>query len=187
MVRPGSIPAWPHADGLQGRRMSAGAMLALAVLATLAAAVAIIDIRSMIIPDPINLALFVTGLAACLALKITDPAAALVAAVLALGCLLGLRAGFRAMRGYDGLGLGDIKFIAAAVCWTGAEGLPVALLTSSVAALAYVSGRRAWDADFDVRRRVPFGPFLALGVVAVGGLQIVIGRSWLDLVSPYLA
>lgn len=168
---------------LSGPVPAIGAVTALAVLLGLMACVAWTDIRRMIIPDAVNGAILLSGFAAAFGLGIVDPLPALVAAVVVLLLLMALRFLFRRVRGYDGLGLGDVKFVGASVGWTGAEGLPVALFTASVAALAYLLGRRLLDRGFDPRARLPFGPFLAFGVGLVGALQIATGRPWSELLA----
>jgi leader peptidase (prepilin peptidase)/N-methyltransferase len=64
---------------------------------------------------------------------------------------------YRASRGTEGLGGGDIKLLGAGGAWVGWQALPWILLMSSVGALAFsvASGRTV------AHDRVPFGPFLA--------------------------
>jgi leader peptidase (prepilin peptidase)/N-methyltransferase len=156
-------------------------LLALAGYATM------VDLQSMIIPDGVNLAIFVAGTATCFLVGPIAPVSGIAASVMGGGLMLGLELGFRAYRGYDGLGRGDVKFVAAAATWTGAEGLPVALFVACIAALAYVLGRRSMSARHDVCERIPFGPFLALGVVSVATLQLWSGLSWIDLLDVWFA
>jgi leader peptidase (prepilin peptidase)/N-methyltransferase len=163
--------------------MSPPQLGAVAVLLLLAGYASYIDCRSMIIPDGVNLAIFGSGMAACFLVRSVAPVSAIAASVLGGGVMVAVECGFRAYRGYDGLGRGDVKFVAAAASWTGLEGLPVALLVGSLAALAYVLGRRSLDSEYDGRDRIPFGPFLAIGVVFVASSQIWSGRSWIDLLD----
>ncbi|WP_407529121.1 prepilin peptidase [Methylobacterium oryzisoli] len=133
---------------------------------TLAATVT--DLRARIIPDRLNLGLFGLGLALA---AWADPAPAAIAARLAeaglaAGLFWSLRALHAHLRGRIGLGLGDVKFIGTAAVWTGLAGLPLLILVASTAALAAVglaalAGRRVAATD-----RLPFGPFLALGLHA---------------------
>src|ERR687897_127394 len=112
-------------------------MIALSTLLLLMAYVAIIDIKFMIIPNPVNAAIFLTGMVASVALPVVDPLSALCASVLGGGFLVLIQAAFRTYRGYDGLGWGDVKFVSAAATWTGLEGIPLMLLIASVSALVY--------------------------------------------------
>lgn len=127
---------------------------------------AVIDLRRRIIPDGLNLALLITGLALT---AWRDPEGLGVAmrgaeAALAFGFGWVVRALHARLRGRIGLGLGDVKFLGAATAWTGLAQVPLLILVASLAALlaiglATLSGRR-----IGATTRVPFGPFLALGL-----------------------
>jgi leader peptidase (prepilin peptidase)/N-methyltransferase len=163
--------------------VSALQLVAPLVLFILAGYASVVDFRSMVIPDGVNLAIFVAGIATCFLLGPVAPVSGVAASVVGGGLMLGLELGFRAYRGYDGLGRGDVKFVAAAATWTGLEGVPVALFLASAAALAYVLGRRSSDAGRGAGERIPFGPFLAFGAVSVATLQIWSGMSWVDILD----
>lgn len=133
---------------------------------TLAAAA--VDLRHRIIPDPLNLALLGLGLALA-AWEGPDPAAPalrLAEAALAFGLFWSVRALHARLRGRVGLGLGDVKFIAAATAWTGLAGLPLLILAASLTALAAVLAAGLAGVRVDRATRLPFGPFLALGLHA---------------------
>jgi leader peptidase (prepilin peptidase)/N-methyltransferase len=164
---------------------------ALGVLVALALLVAVIDIRSLIIPDGLNGAIFVTGLAASFLLGVVDPRSALLASAVAAALLALVQMLFRASRGYDGLGWGDVKFVAAAATWTGLEGFAPALLAASISALLCVLAMQTAAGSFDRYRRIPFGPFLALGTTVVAGFQLLASESaaetfdsWLMMLLP---
>lgn len=131
-------------------------------------AMSLIDLRRRIIPDPLNLLLLLLGVAVAIRREpdLTVLAACLVQAGAAFGLLWGLRALYAWARGRSGLGLGDVKFIGAATAWVGLAGLPLLILIASTAALAALALAallgRAVTRDF----RLPFGPFLALGLHA---------------------
>jgi leader peptidase (prepilin peptidase)/N-methyltransferase len=161
-------------------------LAALAVLLGLTLYAAAVDFRSMIIPDRVNLAVFLCGIAASFLPGTIGPIAALTgAAVGGCGFLL-LQAAFRAYRGYDGLGLGDVKFAAAAGAWTGVEELALALALASMSALAYLLVRKLLDAKFDARHPLPFGPFLGLGVVSVVTARTLVGMPMIDILDLWL-
>jgi leader peptidase (prepilin peptidase)/N-methyltransferase len=161
-------------------------LIALGVLLLLMSYVAVIDSKFMIIPDSVNIAIFLTGVAASFSLGIVSPISALSASALGAGFLILILASFRAYRGYDGLGWGDVKFVAAAATWTGLEGVALALLIASVSALVYVGSRQILDRGFDMHRRLPFGPFLAFGAASIATVQILSGRSVMDLMDRWL-
>jgi prepilin signal peptidase PulO-like enzyme (type II secretory pathway) len=79
-----------------------------------------------------------------------------------------------------------VKFVAAAATWTGLEGVALALLIASVSALVYVGSRQILDRGFDMHRRLPFGPFLAFGAASIATVQILSGRSVMDLMDRWL-
>jgi leader peptidase (prepilin peptidase) / N-methyltransferase len=159
---------------------------ALGLLMMLALTVTVIDIRYLIIPDVLNGMIFIAGLAASLMLGVVDVMSALIAAAMAAALLSLVQILFRARRGYDGLGSGDIKFVAAAATWTGLEGFAPALLIASLSALLYVLGAHIAGGRFDRRRRIPFGPFLALGTTTMAGFQLLADRSVAEILDSWL-
>lgn len=124
---------------------------------------ALVDLRTFLLPDALTLPLAAGGLALVAwrePAAFTDHAVGLAAGA---GLLLGVRALYFRMRGREGLGLGDVKLTAAAGAWLGWTALPSVLLVATATGLAAVvltglAGRplRADDA-------LPFGPFLCLG------------------------
>jgi len=159
---------------------------AVAVLFALTSYAAAVDIRSMRIPDRVNIAIFATGLAASSTLGVVDFVSALAGAAIGGGCLFTVRQVFRSWRGYDGLGLGDVKFVAATGTWIGVEGLSLALLLGCLAALIFIGIWRARDRNFDPGLPIPFGPFLGIGAVAVASLQLLSGMTVLDVFDRLL-
>jgi leader peptidase (prepilin peptidase)/N-methyltransferase len=148
------------------------ASLSFGLLCLLCAALAWIDIRHGIIPDWLNLA--IAGLGLIRIMTIGDPSAALqaIGEGAAIGALFWLlRRLYFAYRKVQGLGLGDVKFLGAAGIWVGMTGLPVLLLVATLTALAcagitYLAGR-----SLTAQTSMPFGPFLAAGLVLTSGFQ----------------
>lgn len=93
-----------------------------ALLAMLAA-IAVIDFRTMAIPDWLNI-----GLAG------------------------------------SGLGYGDVKMAGASALWFSPWNLPLFLMASSVSALVFVLAAQARGGGFQVSAKIPFGPFLGVGL-----------------------
>lgn len=127
----------------------------------------LIDLRRRIIPDALTLALLVLGLS--VAFWRDGPMGigiGLAEAGLAYGLFWGVRALHARASGRIGLGLGDVKFIAAAAAWTGLAGLPVLILAASVSALAAVALLAIAGRTVGRETALPFGPFLALGLHA---------------------
>jgi leader peptidase (prepilin peptidase)/N-methyltransferase len=163
------------------------ALAAMALFAGLALWAALFDIRFMRIPDELNLAIFAGGVATSFAFGRVEPASALGAAALGGGGLLLLRLAFRAYRGYDGLGLGDVKFVAASAAWIGVEDLSFALLAGCTAALGYVAASELRGRAIGKKQRIPFGPFLATGALVVVALRTFAGAPVADMVAEWLS
>jgi leader peptidase (prepilin peptidase) / N-methyltransferase len=130
------------------------------------AAIAWIDSRHHIIPDWLNLMLGGLGIVSCYLAQIPSFTDALIGGVGALVFFLGLRHAYHYLRGVQGLGLGDVKFLAAAGLWVGASGLPWLVLFASISGLCYILATRIANKSFDSTTRVAFGPHLALGLFA---------------------
>jgi leader peptidase (prepilin peptidase)/N-methyltransferase len=128
-----------------------------AVLALIAIAIAVIDARWFIIPNGLSAAGFVLAL---LYTGVTEPQplqavlfAMLRGAVLAL-LFLGMREGYRRLRGRDGIGLGDVKLAGVAGAWLSWLAMPIAI---EIAALAAIAAGKPLDSAL----KFPFGLFLA--------------------------
>src|SRR5712672_4310117 len=112
-------------------------------LCLICGALTLIDIRHGIIPDGINLSIAGLGLLkAAVADGLAAGAEAAIAAI-AVGALFWLlRQLYFVWRKIDGLGLGDVKFLAAAATWVGFAGTPLLLLIAAVTALSAAGGLR---------------------------------------------
>jgi leader peptidase (prepilin peptidase)/N-methyltransferase len=149
-------------------------MLASAALGGCMAGIAAEDLRHFRVPDVWNAAAALAGLLAALAEADASgrgAAAALGAAVLAMalcgGALWLVREIFYRRRGFDGLGLGDVKLAATGGTWLGWEPFPVALLLAAMAALAWIGVRTWTEGAWARERRIPFAAFLAPAIWAV--------------------
>jgi leader peptidase (prepilin peptidase)/N-methyltransferase len=137
-------------------------------LAVLCGHIAWRDWQSFRIGDGANLLLLAGGVVQAMAGRLAsglEPGAALLATgfdvlVCGLSFLL-LRNLYRALTGRHGLGLGDVKFAAAAGAWTALAGFPWMVMIASLLALAYVGATALAEGHWPSGRRVPFGTFLA--------------------------
>jgi leader peptidase (prepilin peptidase)/N-methyltransferase len=141
-------------------------------LCPLCGALALTDIRRGILPNGLNLSVAALGF-----LKAVI-AAGVVAAVEAgcEGAAIGLifwllRRFYFRWRKTQGLGLGDVKFLAAAGLWIGIAGLPTLLLIATLAALAVAGSLQLAGRDVTRRSSLPFGPYLAIGLALTVILQ----------------
>ncbi len=130
------------------------------------------DIRFGIIPNWLNALIAVLGLARGFAMDGSSGALTGAAAGIVIGAaLLLLRHGYLAWRGVQGLGLGDVKFLAAAGVWTGLADFPLLLLIATLAALVLAGILHLTGRAVTSRTAIPFGPSLALGLLATLVLQ----------------
>jgi leader peptidase (prepilin peptidase) / N-methyltransferase len=143
-------------------------------LVSILTAICAIDARFGIIPDGLVAALAVGGLLQ----TYLDGQAGLLergieaAAVLAAAALF--RASYRWIRGFDGLGFGDVKFAAAAALWIGIAAMPVLLLVAVLSAIISLVIIRVEGHELDGRQAIAFGPHLAVALWltwAAGPLQ----------------
>jgi leader peptidase (prepilin peptidase) / N-methyltransferase len=150
-----SLIAAPNPDGLAG-----------ALLGALMLAIAVTDARLYLIPNELTGAAAALALLRAAAIGPDAGASALLwtvirALVVALP-LLALMAGYRAWRGRDGLGLGDVKLVAVAGAWLGLPALFAAIELAALAAIgAYVLNAAIKRRPLKSTAFLPFGLFLA--------------------------
>jgi leader peptidase (prepilin peptidase)/N-methyltransferase len=140
------------------------------LLCVLGAVLAWIDLRHGIIPDWLNFAIACLGLSK--AVIVDGPMAGLQAVVegVAIGAIFWLlRRLYFAFRKIQGLGLGDVKFLAAAGVWVGVAGLPMLLLVAALTALVCAGVMQLAARQLNARTSMSFGPFLAIGLLFASG------------------
>ncbi len=147
---------------------AAGACLAAAMLL-----ISLIDARRLIIPDILSLPLVPLGIAVAAGLAAEAWEQVMLwhtgAAAVAAGALYVVRWLYWQVRGVEGLGLGDVKLLAAAGAWVGFDTLSTTLLMASCAALAATLVRHGLSSAPPVhgQTRVPFGTFLAPSILII--------------------
>lgn len=142
--------------------------LALAAMLLMAAliALAVIDLRTMLLPDVITQPLLWSGLLVNWSGHgLTPLHDAVAGAVAGYGVLWLVATSYQLLRGKEGMGQGDFKLLAALGAWLGWQALPGIILVASllgvvVGLLLIVTRRLHHEAP------LPFGPCLALGGVA---------------------
>ncbi len=169
---PALVVALAAALGLDGP-----ILLAFACLATSVLALALIDARAFLLPDLLVMAVAATGLGVLLAhpsppIALRDGIIGAFAGGLVL-LVVGL--GYRGLRGREGLGLGDVKLVAAAGLWLGWQGLAHLLVVASLTTLAVVLSLAVLRREtLDHATPVPLGVGLSLALVL---LVLVTWRS----------
>ena len=118
-------------------------------------------------PDRLSLPLIPAGLAVIAALDPGRLGSHALAATIGFAAFAGLAYAYRALRGRDGLGLGDAKLFAAAGAWLGWQALPSVVLIGSATALGLAIGARCLGRKIAWSQRLAFGPHLALALWVV--------------------
>jgi len=141
--------------------------IALALLWWQLLTIALLDARHLWLPDRLTLLLAASGLALG-GLGVGAPLAdRIIGALAGFASLALIAAGYRRLRGRDGLGGGDPKLLGAIGCWLGWTALaPVVLIAALVGLGVAVAGRKD---RFDA---LPFGTFLAAGGLLWSGLLL---------------
>jgi leader peptidase (prepilin peptidase)/N-methyltransferase len=147
-------------------------LLSFGLLCLLCAILAWIDIRDGIIPDWLNLAIAALGL---VRITMTGDLSAALEAIgegIAVGGMFWLlRRLYFSFRGIQGLGLGDVKFLAAAGIWVGIAGIAPVLLVATITALACAGVLQLSGRALTAQTSLSFGPFLAAGLLLTAGFQ----------------
>lgn len=145
----------------------------------------VIDLRIQLLPDRITYpaipVFFLLG-RVCGQTTLTDAAIGLLAGY---GVIWGIAAGYRLLKGREGLGLGDAKLLSLIGGLLGWHALPWTLFLGSVSGLllavpVLLFRRRAAQDGSLLHVEVPFGPFLSLAAVVY--VFFFVGRdplSWL--------
>ena len=122
-----------------------------------------IDVKHYTLPDLLTLSGLVLGLVLA-PLVLNIPLWSSVAGALIGGGLFwGISYLFSAIKGYAGMGLGDVKLLAMLGAWVGLTGLPLVLLIASIAAVLWLLVRIPFTNKEKRSPVIPYGPFLALG------------------------
>ncbi|MBW8725527.1 MAG: prepilin peptidase [Inquilinus limosus] len=143
--------------------------IALGLLVLLLLPIVLIDLRESRIPNICNLALGVCGLALALVRNPTlqtlgfSLGAAVVTFVLLAGTAWLMQKIDRNAR----IGWGDLKFLTAASLWVGVQGSLIVLILASLVALVATLALAPWRGGVKWREMRPFGPALAVGLIAV--------------------
>jgi leader peptidase (prepilin peptidase)/N-methyltransferase len=156
-------PAWPET-----------VLYGIYLLAVLAAVCAI-DARYGIIPDSLTAALALGGVFQDAQDGLEGLLERGLEAVAVLAAATLFRASYRWLRGFEGLGFGDVKFLAAGALWIGISGIPGLLLVAVLSAVISLLILRAEGHDLHGRQAISFGPHLAVGLWLIwvaGPLQI---------------
>ena len=130
------------------------------VLFVVLLALAVIDFRTLILPDILTFPL--TGVGLLFAYWQNALLGGAIGAVLGYIGLASLELAYKKFRAVDGLGRGDAKLLAAGGAWCGWYGLAFILLIASASGLVHALMLAKRGATLS--NKLPFGPHLALGI-----------------------
>jgi leader peptidase (prepilin peptidase)/N-methyltransferase len=127
-------------------------------------ALAAIDLRHYLLPDPLTLPLIPAGLGLAWLIepaKLPDHAIGAAAGLVGFALIAWL---YRRLRRREGLGLGDAKLLAAGGAWLGWQALPSVVALAAVFALALALAGALPGGKLAATTRIAFGPHLALAI-----------------------
>jgi leader peptidase (prepilin peptidase)/N-methyltransferase len=148
--------------------MSGFDFIFLGLLVLLLLPIVLIDLRESRIPNVCNLALAAGGLVQAMVRSPTlkTLGLSLGVAVLTFVLLAGTAWLMQKIDRHARIGWGDLKFLTAASLWVGLQGSLVVLVLASVVALLATLALAPWR-GVKWREMRPFGPALAIGLLAV--------------------
>ncbi|MGB8818468.1 MAG: A24 family peptidase [Rhizobiaceae bacterium] len=122
---------------------------------------AIYDFRQMRVPDRLNLAIAVGGVAYWLFANPDFLGAQFLSGAAFGGSVWLLREAHARLAGRIGLGLGDVKLAAAGAIWLNPVMLPLFLFAASLSGLVYATAQTFVQGGDLRQTRIPFAPFLS--------------------------
>jgi leader peptidase (prepilin peptidase) / N-methyltransferase len=144
--------------------VDAEALLVTVIFGWVLLALAVMDLRSLFLADALTLPLIPVGLAFCLWLEPEAIWAHLAGAVAGAAVLAALSWGYFRLRGREGLGLGDVKLMAAAGAWVGVAGLGTVILWAVMVNALLVVADVVRGRPLSATTQVPLGTGLATGL-----------------------
>lgn len=125
---------------------------------------ALVDARTLLIPDVVSLGLIPPGLALSYwAGGIDGLMLSALAGAIGFTAFIAIRLAHRLLRGQEGLGIGDAKLMAAGGVWAGPFALPWIVLIGAGLTLLYALGLRLLGKEVSGQTQIPLGPGLAAG------------------------
>jgi leader peptidase (prepilin peptidase)/N-methyltransferase len=139
-------------------------VLAALYLLGLLAGVCAIDARYGIIPNSFVAALAFGGFAETFLIERAELLQRVIEALLFFIAACLFRMAYRFVRGHDGLGFGDVKFLTAGVLWIGIEAVPILLMVAVLSAFISLVILRTEGHSLSGKQAISFGPHLAVAL-----------------------
>jgi leader peptidase (prepilin peptidase)/N-methyltransferase len=150
--------------GLYVRFQLSAAMVIYGTLFIFLVPITFIDIDRQIIPDKLTVPGFILGLALVFGFHFLSWKQVLSGILLPGPSLWLLGLGATALLKKEALGFGDVKLLMMAGVFLGFWGVLLSLFLGAVSAVVFLAGGSAMK-RLDLRDRIPFGPFIALGII----------------------
>ncbi|HDS6853229.1 TPA: prepilin peptidase [Enterobacter cancerogenus] len=132
------------------------------------------DVRSGLLPDRYVCPLLWTGLLFQLCLHPQFLPSAVAGAMAGYLGFAAIYWGYRLVCHREGLGYGDVKYLAALGAWHGWCILPLLALVAALMALLYLLILSLWHPEKEpLKNPLPFGPFLTAAGLCVGWQSLI--------------
>lgn len=131
------------------------------------------DVRTGLLPDRFTCPLLWAGLLFHLCLSPSQISYALWGAIAGYGIMALLYWGYRAVRHREGLGYGDVKYLAALGAWHCWQQLPLLMLVATGLACAFILGKAVcYRTIVEMKNPLPFGPFMGAAGFILAGVSV---------------
>lgn len=140
------------------------ALMITVVLGWALLALAVMDARSLFLSDALTLPLIPAGLLVCLWLDPLGVWSNIAGALFGAAVFMAMSWAYFRLRAREGLGLGDVKLIAAAGAWVGVEGLGTVILWAVMVNAVMIASEMLRGQTMAATTQVPLGTGLAAGL-----------------------
>ncbi len=127
-------------------------------------ALALIDLEHQLLPDVMTLPSLAAGLAFSFAGGLATPVESILGAVVGAAIPALIIVVYKKLRGIEGMGWGDVKYLGAIGAVVGVQGMLMVLILGAVAGALVGLGLVAAGRG-NARTALPFGTFLGMGVL----------------------
>lgn len=121
------------------------------------------DFKTLKLPNSLTAAVLLLGISYSI-YSDQDPWLAVISFLISFSFLLIVSYAYFKVRGYHGLGMGDVKLFAAGSVWLSPYLLPIVLLISSLTAIIYFFLMKQRGESDPSKQKIPYGPFLAIAI-----------------------
>lgn len=144
-------------------------------------AIALIDADTYLIPDELSQPLLWSGILLASIGIGPSLANAVAGAVVGYGFLWTLSTGYKLLRGKEGMGAGDFKYLAACGAFLGWKPLLLVLVFAGVSGTVVGIASAMRQKESAIGKAIPFGPHLVAGAILV-----LLAQAYLPKYFPFL-